>query len=71
MLEVITLAASTLIFYYITKWSKMFYITTKLLEETMKDQRKILKQLPDGVFICSRANNQSNSSNHIDIKFYN
>ena len=58
----------------------MFYITTKLLEKTMRDQRKILKHLPDGVVICSQANNESNCSNShtfsnfsnpTDIKFYN
>ena len=58
----------------------MFYITIKLLEETMRDQRKILKHLPDAVVICSQTNNESNcSKNHTvfnfsnptDIKFYN
>ena len=45
--------------YYMVNRSKQFFITNKRLQIMMTEQRKIIKNLPDGVLICKQVASRS------------
>ena len=69
--------------YYLVYISKMYFVTNKRLLIMMAEQKKIVKNLPDGVLICKQVDSRSDTLNNdfsqmvapepatFKLKFYN
>ena len=80
---VLLLIISYIYVYYFVNRSKQYFIVNKRLQIMMTEQRKIVKNLPDGVLICkqvvSRAETVANDFSQMvlpeptlnQVKFYN
>lgn len=50
--------------YYLVYISKMYFVTNKRLQIMMTEQKKIVKNLPDGVLICKQVASRTETLNN-------